>query len=76
MSDPEDAHEGAGVPTDAAGSTTPANRSRQWNFSCRRRQRKPRKPPSNPPGWAAGKSTDYDLAKQPNRVVIINGEQV
>lgn len=45
-------------------------------FSCGRKTRAPRKPPSNPPGWAAGRATDYDIAKRPDRVVIINGEQV
>lgn len=42
---------------------------------CGRKPNKPRKPPSNPPGWAAGTATDYDIAKRPHRVVIINGEQ-
>ena len=42
----------------------------------RRQRRKPRKPPSNPAGWAEGKSTPYDIAQRPNRVVVINGEQV
>lgn len=47
-----------------------------WRSLCGRTPGKPRKPPSNPPGWAAGKSTVYDLAKRPNRIVVINGEQV
>ncbi|CAB1098406.1 unnamed protein product [Ectocarpus sp. CCAP 1310/34] len=37
--------------------------------------RKHRKPPSNPPGWSEGKSTAYDVAQRPNRVVVINAEQ-
>lgn len=41
-----------------------------------RQRRKPRKPPSNPLGWSEGKSTPYDIAQRPNRVVVINGEQV
>lgn len=40
------------------------------------RHRKHRKPPSNPPGWSEGKSTAYDVAQRPNRVVVINAEQV
>ena len=43
---------------------------------CRRQRRQPRKPPSNPPGWSEGKSTAYDVAQRPNRIVVINGEQV
>ncbi|CAM9108152.1 unnamed protein product [Ectocarpus sp. 8 AP-2014] len=39
------------------------------------RHRKHRKPPSNPPGWSEGKSTAYDVAQRPNRVVVINAEQ-
>lgn len=41
-----------------------------------RQRRKPRKPPSNPVGWSEGKSTAYDIAQRPNRIVVINGEQV
>lgn len=42
----------------------------------RRQRRTPRKPPSNPVGWSEGKSTPYDVGQRPNRVVVINGEQV
>lgn len=41
-----------------------------------RQGRKPRKPPSNPVGWSEGKSTLHDIAQRPNRVIVINGEQV
>lgn len=53
-----------------------ADPKRQWGFLHGRTPGKQRKPPSNPPGWAAGKSSVYDLAKRPNRIVVINGEQV
>lgn len=62
------------------GSKTPASsRAKTQRYAAcpwgtRRRQK--RKPPSNPPGWSEGKSTAYDIAQRPNRVVVINGEQV
>ncbi|CAN0256362.1 unnamed protein product, partial [Pylaiella littoralis] len=56
--------------------TTPqATRKRCPACPWERRRRKQRKPPSNPPGWSEGKSTVYDIAQRPNRIVVINGEQ-
>lgn len=59
-----------------AGNSKIAGETRWWHILGSKRQRKPRKPPSNPPGWAAGKCTTLELAKRPNRIVVINGEQV
>ena len=66
---------GGGDSTTLSRSTRRRSRWRYFLSSMRKR-RKHKKPQSNPPGWAAGRTTEYDLAKRPNRVVIINGEQV
>lgn len=74
-SGPDAEEEGSGGKLEAA-DTPGAHPKLTWNFLCGRTPGKLRKPPSNPPGWATGKSTVYDLAKRPNRIVVINGEQV
>lgn len=55
---------------------TVGNEKRPRCLECGRKARKARKPPSNPPGWASGKSSGFDLAKRPHRIVVLNGEQV
>lgn len=59
-----------------SGNSTVAEKKGWWQSMWMGRQRKLRKPPSNPQGWSTGKATEADLVKRPNRVVIINGEQV
>lgn len=60
----------------STGNTNRARIPKQGILCPWRRQRRQRKPPSNPPGWSEGKSSVYDVAQHPNRIVVINGDQV